>query len=110
MFYVANPNKTCTFGATAPQYRITISREVHMDRVLAYHLIITAYGFWLPNEPRGSWSDVVRSWELLKLGPATKVDTTRSVAHKPYDRNLKRRMINALVRDPVEFSGLQARA
>src|SRR5205823_9481642 len=78
--------------------------------VLAYHLIMTAYGFWLPNEPRGSWSDVVRSWELLAFGPATKVDTTRSVAHKPYDRDLKRRMTEALAHDPVEFTGLQARA
>src|SRR5438874_1647197 len=81
-----------------------------MPRVLAYHLIMTAYGFWLPNEPRGSWSDVVRSWELLAFGPATKVDTTRSVAHKAYDRDLKRRMTDALAHDPVEFTGLQARA
>src|SRR2546421_12946447 len=78
--------------------------------VRAYHLIMTAYGFWLPNEPRGSWSDVVRSWELLKFGPATKVTTTRSVAHKPYDRALRKKMIDALVRKPVEFTGVQARA
>jgi hypothetical protein len=39
--------------------------------VLASHVIITAYGFWLPNEERGSWSDFVRSWELFKnFGPA----------------------------------------
>lgn len=24
-----------------------------------YHLIMTAYGFWLPNDPRGSWSEFV---------------------------------------------------
>jgi REP element-mobilizing transposase RayT len=78
--------------------------------VRTYHLIMTAYGFWLPNEPRGSWSDVVRSWELLKFGPATKVTTTRSVARKPYDRALRRKMIDALVRKPVEFTGFQARA
>ena len=30
-----------------------------------YHLIISAYGFWLPNDPRGSWSDFVGAWELL---------------------------------------------
>ena len=82
-----------------------------MPRVLAYHLIMTAYGFWLPNEPRGSWSEVVQSLESCPSSvPATKVDTTRSAAHKPYDRELKRRMTNALARDPVEFSGLQARA
>ena len=40
--------------------------------VLAYHLIFTAYGFWLPNDPRGSWSDFVRAWELFITGKATK--------------------------------------
>lgn len=32
-----------------------------------YHLIWGAYGFWLPNDPRGSWSDFVYSWELERL-------------------------------------------
>lgn len=27
--------------------------------VIAYHLILTTYGFWLPNDPRGSGSDPV---------------------------------------------------
>lgn len=30
--------------------------------ILAFHSIISAYGFWLPNEPRGSWYDFVYSW------------------------------------------------
>jgi hypothetical protein len=47
--------------------------------VLAYHVIFTAYGFWLPNDPRGSWSEWVGSWELLKFGRATKTDTRRAV-------------------------------
>ena len=25
--------------------------------VHGYHVILAAYGFWLPNDPRGSWSD-----------------------------------------------------
>jgi REP element-mobilizing transposase RayT len=33
--------------------------------VIAYHLIWTGYGWWLPNDPRGSGSTTVRS-ELLK--------------------------------------------
>jgi REP element-mobilizing transposase RayT len=28
--------------------------------VIAYHLIWTVYGYWLPNDPRGSSSDVIR--------------------------------------------------
>ena len=54
--------------------------------VLASHLIITAYGFWLPNEDRGSWSDFVGSWELWKFGDATKVNTRISRAHIEHDR------------------------
>jgi REP element-mobilizing transposase RayT len=77
--------------------------------VLGYHLIISAYGFWLPNEPRGSWSDVVRKWELLLHGRATKVDTRRSVADRPYDRDWKRHVKSALDYPPVEFNGIQCR-
>jgi REP element-mobilizing transposase RayT len=54
--------------------------------ILAFHSIISCYGFWLPNEPRGSWSSFVASWELFRFGPATKVQTHRSVAHRPYNR------------------------
>jgi REP element-mobilizing transposase RayT len=37
-----------------------------------YHLIFGAYGFWLPNDPRGSWSDFVASWELVRFGHSTR--------------------------------------
>ena len=40
--------------------------------VHGYHVIWGTYGFWLPNDPRGSWSDFVASWELLRFGAATK--------------------------------------
>jgi len=36
--------------------------------VIAYHLIWTAYGWWLPNDPRGSGSTTVRSDVLAELG------------------------------------------
>jgi REP element-mobilizing transposase RayT len=37
--------------------------------VIAYHLIWTAYGWWLlPNDPRGSGSNVVRKNVLAELG------------------------------------------
>jgi REP element-mobilizing transposase RayT len=77
--------------------------------ILAFHSIFTAYGFWLPNEPRGSWSDYVGSWELAKFGKATTLTTRRSVAGRPYDRDLKRRMQTALKHPPVHFTGEQAR-
>ncbi len=37
--------------------------------VIAYHLVWTAYGAWLPNDPRGSGSQEVRKVELAELGP-----------------------------------------
>src|SRR5437868_1169661 len=77
--------------------------------ILAFHSIFPTYGFWLPNEPRGSWSTFVASYELYRFGPATKVDTRRSVAHQPYDPNLKREMRNALKFPPIRFTEEQIR-
>lgn len=78
--------------------------------VLAYHFIFSAYGFWLPNDPRGSWSDTIRQYELLKFGPATKVTTHRSLAHDPHNCELRNHAKLALMYTPVRFNGLQARA
>src|SRR2546421_7224946 len=36
--------------------------------VLAHHLIWTAYGCWLPNDPRGSSSHEIREEKLTPLG------------------------------------------
>ena len=76
--------------------------------VLAHHVIITAYGFWLPNDQRGSWSDFVRRWELLQFGPATKVATTRSVANRRFDGAVRNAAREALTYRPVIFDGQQA--
>lgn len=77
--------------------------------VKAYHIIFTAYGFWLPNDPRGSWSDFVRSWELLKFGRATKVTTRRSLARDAHDRRRRLEAKTALRYPPVIFNGQQGR-
>jgi REP element-mobilizing transposase RayT len=54
--------------------------------VIASHVIFGAYGFWLPNDPRGSWSEFVGAWELYRYGGrARKVDTRRSVAAAEHD-------------------------
>jgi hypothetical protein len=78
--------------------------------ILAFHSIFSTYGFWLPNDPRGSWSDYVASWELFRYGPATKTDTRRSVAAAPHNRTLRKEAKQALKHPPVEFTGIQARA
>ena len=78
--------------------------------VLAYHLILSAYGFWLPNDQRGSWSEFVRAYELAAFGHATKTNTRRSVAGRRFDPAQRAAMQAALARQPVVFDGLQARA
>lgn len=78
--------------------------------VLASHVIFGVYGFWLPNDPRGSWSDFVGSWELLRFGPATKVETRVSLARQPHDRAARRAAREALKYPAVHLTGVQARA
>ncbi|HUO09530.1 MAG TPA: hypothetical protein VM008_14570 [Phycisphaerae bacterium] len=76
--------------------------------VHAYHSIFTAYGFWLPNDPRGSYSDFVASWELfLAGGGATKVDTRRSVAWRDHDRAARQKAKESLHYAPVRFTDAQ---
>ena len=77
--------------------------------VHGYHLILPMYGFWLPNDPRGSWSDYVRSWELARFGKAT-----QSVERKKLDEltekeiQLREAAIQALKFPPVSLTGAQA--
>jgi REP element-mobilizing transposase RayT len=66
------------------------------------------YGFWLPNDPRGSWSDFVGSWDLFRYGPANKAPDRRSVASKPHDVESRLAAKNALKRPPVILTGVQA--
>lgn len=77
--------------------------------VFACHLIFTTHGFWLPNDPRGSWSDFVASWELFWYGAATKTTERRSVARRRHDRALRLVQKTAMKYPPVVFSGEQAR-
>jgi REP element-mobilizing transposase RayT len=78
--------------------------------IIATHVIISAYGFWLPNDPRGSWSDFVGAWELRKFGPATRVNGRRSYAHDPHDVALRRGAKSALKYPPVRFNNAQRQA
>jgi REP element-mobilizing transposase RayT len=76
--------------------------------ILASHIIFSVYGFWLPNDPRGSWSNFVGSWDLLKFGRATKVSTHRSVANVPHDSNARRAAKLELKHPAIRFTGVQA--
>jgi REP element-mobilizing transposase RayT len=77
--------------------------------VHGYHVVWGAHGFWLPNDPRGSWSDFVASWELARFGPATKSLARRDVG--PAQWRAWRAAAETALRYPsVQFTGAQARA
>ena len=78
--------------------------------ILAAHVIFSAYGFWLPNDPRGSWSAVVRAFDLLRFGDATKTDERNRLARAPHNSALRSAAKRELMYPPVVFNGLQARA
>jgi REP element-mobilizing transposase RayT len=86
-----------------------VLRTAAKQGVLAYHVIFGAYGFWLPNDPRGSWSNFFAAWELFRAGgPATKTTVRRSVAHVQHDAAARRRAKLALTYPAVVFDGYQA--
>jgi REP element-mobilizing transposase RayT len=72
-----------------------------------YHAIFTAYGFWLPNDPRGSWSTFIASWNMLRFGEATTTDERRSVAHRTHDRAFRLAAKESLRYPPVRFDARQ---
>jgi REP element-mobilizing transposase RayT len=77
--------------------------------VHGYHVIWGAYGFWLPNDPRGSWSEFVGSWELARFGRATRSSERLNVDLAEW-RAWRAAAETALKFPSVHFHGLQARA
>jgi REP element-mobilizing transposase RayT len=75
--------------------------------ILAFYSIFSLYGFWMPNDPRGSGSDYVASWELFRYGSATKTDSRHSVAAVPHDVVLRRAAKGALQHPPVLLNDRQ---
>jgi REP element-mobilizing transposase RayT len=75
--------------------------------VLAYHATFAAYGFWLPNEERGSWSTEVWPPHLQRFGEATKTNERRSIAYRAYDRERRREMRESLLYPTVRFNQAQ---
>ncbi|HET6882219.1 MAG TPA: hypothetical protein VFI31_18790 [Pirellulales bacterium] len=75
----------------------------------AYHLIWGTYGFWMPNDPRGSWSDFVASWELLRFGKPSRSIERSDVDYDQWEawRSSAR---ESLKYPAVTLSGVQARA
>ena len=76
---------------------------------IAYHLVFGCYGFWLPNDPRGSWSKFIGNRHLLRFGDATKLSTARSVARSPHNTANRLAAKQALTYPPVRLSDEQSR-
>lgn len=92
------------------QSRARTLMNAQLPPVRAYHAIFGAYGFWLPNDPRGSWSKFVAAWELFHFGPATTTDSRRSVAGNAHDRKARLAAKEHLTFPAVVFNGRQALA
>jgi len=75
--------------------------------IIAYHVVFSAYGFWLPNDPRGSWSEKVWAPNLVRFGPPIPAATRRSVAAAPHDATLRLAAKAALLYPPVYFDAPQ---
>ena len=76
--------------------------------IQAYFCTFSVYGFWLPNDPRGSGSVYVGSKSLLPYGLATKVNTRKSVAWRRCDPVVRRLAKSELKYPPVRLTGVQA--
>jgi hypothetical protein len=46
-----------------------MGKILHVNTVIANHLVINGYGHWLGNDPRGSGSTELRDQKFLPLGP-----------------------------------------
>ncbi len=85
-------------------------KEIFGMEVRAYHVVMSFYGFWLPNDERGSGSWYVGSKALYPFGPATHIDSQCSVAHRPHNKALRLEARKNLKYPVVVINGLQARA
>ena len=75
--------------------------------VHAYHIVFGTYGFWLPNDPRGSWSKFVGAVELRRYGTVTR--SAERVLLTPDQERTRMEAKKRLIYPNVSFSGIQAR-
>jgi len=74
-----------------------------------YHVILPCYGFWLPNDPRGSWSEMIRKWELVRFGALTRSHERRSLRDlSPAEKQARAAARKSLAYPPVTLTGQQA--
>jgi REP element-mobilizing transposase RayT len=63
------PDRRLPFGGNVKTSTQSRTAPPRPRRVLAHHLILTGYGHWLPNDPRGSGSVELDQEKLADLGP-----------------------------------------
>ena len=74
-----------------------------------YHVILPHFGFWLPNDPRGSWSLFVARWELARFGKTTRNLEQRTLAQLSARELAQRNNLRqSLLYPPVALNGHQA--
>jgi REP element-mobilizing transposase RayT len=73
--------------------------------VIAYHIIFGAYGFWLPNDPRGSMSRYVFAPRLQPFGPPKPVRENTMLT--PDEARQLKTMRDELRYPAVRFSDIQ---
>ncbi|WP_164100681.1 transposase [Candidatus Laterigemmans baculatus] len=79
--------------------------------VHAYHVILPVYGYWLPNDPRGGWSEVIRKWELIHFGNASKTLERRFLEELTPQELRERQAAKKRLKYPaVRLTGTQAAA
>ena len=77
--------------------------------VHGYHIVLPHYGFWLPNDPRGSWSEFVASWEIARFGDTTRHLEQRTLAMLSANEvALREAARQAFLYPPIALSGDQA--
>jgi REP element-mobilizing transposase RayT len=77
--------------------------------VHGYHVILPHYGFWLPNDPRGSWSEFVARWELVRFGKTTRHLEQHTLSQLTSEElALREEMRQTLLYPPVTLTGAQA--
>ncbi len=76
-----------------------------------YHVILPMYGVWLPNDPRGAWSDFIWNWELQRYGTASKTLERRELRElSPSEIRRREAAQRQLQFPPVVLTGLQAQS
>lgn len=69
------------------------------------------YGYWLPNDPRGSWSDFVGRWELVQFGRPRRTVLKKSLSELiPQEISTRNAAQRALLYPPVTLSDDQVKS